>query len=241
MTVAIIVQARMHSTRLPGKVLRKLGTATVLHHVLTRCAAIPESDVVVCAIPENADCDPIAEEAASAGAVIVRGSESDVLDRYYKAALAVNADTIMRVTSDCPLIDPTVCGAVLALRHSKSADYAANNIPHSFPHGLDCEAFTFDALSRAAQAATDAHDREHVTPWLRRHESLSLANLSTSQLEYSEQRWTLDFPEDYEFFRAVWSAMDQDRIPGWEEVAALVASRPDIDAINASRKLARPS
>lgn len=241
MTTAVVVQARMHSTRLPGKVLRELGGRTVLDHVLRRCAAIPGCDVVVCAIPEDEDCQPIADEAGRAGARVVRGSEQDVLARYLKAADAVGADVVMRVTSDCPLIDPVVCGEVLALRQAKGAEYAANNMPHSFPHGLDCEAFTFAALLRAAQTATEAHDREHVTPWLRRHESVSRANLATSQLEYSEQRWTLDFPEDYEFFRAVWSALDQDRIPGWKEVAALVASRPDIDAINASRKQVRAS
>jgi len=236
MTTAIVVQARMHSTRLPGKVLRELGGRTVLDHVLRRCAAISGCDVVVCAIPEDRDCQPIADEAERAGAHVVRGPEQDVLARYLKAASAVSADIVMRVTSDCPLIDPIVCGEVLALRQAKGADYAANNMPHSFPHGLDCEAFTFDALSRAAREATDAHDREHVTPWLRRHESVSRANFATSLHAYSAQRWTLDFPEDYEFFRAVWSAMDQERIPGWQEVAALVAARPDIEAINAIRK-----
>jgi spore coat polysaccharide biosynthesis protein SpsF len=241
MTVAIIVQARMHSTRLPGKVLRKLGAATVLRHVLKRCAAIPGSDVVVCAIPENADCDPIAEEAASAGAVIVRGSESDVLGRYHKAALAVSADTIMRVTSDCPLIDPAVCGQVLALRKQENADYASNNMPPSFPHGLDCEAFTIKSLANAAQSASEAHDREHVTPWLRRDTNVRRANLSTPCKEFSGQRWTLDFPEDYDFFQAVWAAMDQSATPSWETVAALVASRPEIASLNAMHRQARTS
>jgi spore coat polysaccharide biosynthesis protein SpsF len=241
MTTAAIVQARMSSTRLPGKVLRKLGDATVLHHVLSRCAAVPGCDVVVCAIPEGNDCEPIAKEAEAAGAVVVRGSETDVLDRYYKSAQAVHADVILRVTSDCPLIDPVVCGNVLALRKSESADYACNNMPSSFPHGLDCEAFTMSALTKAAQAATDAADREHVTPWLRREAGVKRANLSASQSEYADQRWTLDYPEDYEFFRAVWGAMDQSGVPSWKEVAALVASRPDISSLNAIRRPARPA
>ncbi len=239
MKTAVIVQARMSSTRLPGKVLRDLGGKTVLYHVLRRCAAARGCDVVVCAIPDDPDCEPIAQEAVAAGAVVVRGSETDVLDRYYKAARAVQADTVMRVTSDCPLIDPAVCGEVLALRERENADYASNNMPPSFPHGLDCEAFTMTALERAAHAATDAFDREHVTPWLRRNTEVKRANLAAPSREYAEQRWTLDFPEDYEFFQAVWAASDLSRMPGWLEIAALVASRSDIAAINAKRKQVR--
>lgn len=239
MTTAIIVQARMHSTRLPGKVLRELGGKTVLHHVLRRCAAVPGCDMVVCAIPESADCQPIAEEAEAAGAVVARGSETDVLDRYLQAARLVKADIVMRVTSDCPLIDPEVCGEVLALRARERADYACNNMPPSFPHGLDCEAFTMAALEQAARAATEAHDREHVTPWLRRAAGVKRANLAAPSREFAGQRWTLDFPEDYDFFRAVWAASEQDRLPGWREIAALVAARPDIAALNANRKQAR--
>ncbi|MCW5675920.1 MAG: glycosyltransferase family protein [Xanthobacteraceae bacterium] len=238
MTAAIIVQARMHSTRLPGKVLLKLGEETVLHHVLRRCAAVEGCDVVVCAIPEAADCDPIADEAKRAGAVAIRGSETDVLGRYYKAATAVDATIIMRVTSDCPLIDPEVCGEVLALRACEHADYASNNMPPSFPHGLDCEAFTFAALEAAANTATENLDREHVTPWLRRNEALRRANLAAPTREFSAQRWTLDFPEDYEFFRAVWAKLPPRELVGWREVAALVANDPTLAAINARH--ARP-
>lgn len=238
MTTAIIVQARMHSTRLPGKVLLKLGEETVLHHVLRRCAAVQGCDVVVCAIPEGADCDPIADEAKRAGVAAIRGSETDVLGRYYKAATAVDATIIMRVTSDCPLIDPEVCGEVLALRAREHADYASNNMPPSFPHGLDCEAFTFAVLEAAANMATEKPDREHVTPWLRRKEALRRVNLAASSREFFAQRWTLDFPEDYEFFRAVWAKLPPRELVGWKEVATLVAADPELAAINARH--ARP-
>jgi spore coat polysaccharide biosynthesis protein SpsF (cytidylyltransferase family) len=106
MTIAIIVQARYGSTRLPGKIMRPLGGATVLRRVLDRCARIPGADVVVCAIPDTDENEPVAAEAARAGAVVVRGDERDVLARYAKAASAVGADMVMRVTSDCPFIDP---------------------------------------------------------------------------------------------------------------------------------------
>ena len=112
MRVATIIQARMGSTRLPGKVLLDLGGRTVLARVIERALMIPGCDVVVCAVPESADDNPVAEEAARAGAVVTRGSTTDVLDRYWRAAQAVEADAIMRITSDCPLIDPAVCGAL---------------------------------------------------------------------------------------------------------------------------------
>lgn len=225
----------MGSTRLPGKVMRPLGDTTVLGQVLRRCAAIPGIDIVVCATGTGAADDPIGDEAASHGAVVSRGSPDDVLARYLGAARQVAADIVMRVTSDCPLIDPAVCGAVLALRCEAGADYAANNMPPSFPHGLDCEAFTSAALARAASVATDPHDREHVTPWLRRAEGLARANLAGPGGDLVHRRWTLDYPEDFDFFTAVFAALPDAATAGWREVLALVEARPDIAALNAVR------
>jgi len=133
---ACIIQARLGSTRLPGKVLETLGDAPVLEHVLRRCQAIEGVDEVVCATVEGADGDAVATLADNLDIAVYRGSESDVLARYHGAAHAVGADVVMRVTSDCPLIDPEVCAAVLKLREEADADYAANNMPPSWPHGL---------------------------------------------------------------------------------------------------------
>src|SRR5439155_5489828 len=110
--------------------------------------------------------DSLIAPAESVGAVVVRGSALDVLSRCAKGDAAVRATTVMRVTSDCPLIDPQVCGSVLRLREREGADYASNNIEPSFPHGLDCEAFTSAALAEAAARAIESYDREHVTPWI---------------------------------------------------------------------------
>ena len=148
MTTAIVVQARMGSTRLPGKVLKPLAGTTVLEEMLRRCRAIPGADIVVCAIPEDAADDPLIAPAKRAGAVVARGSASDVLSRYRKAADQVDADIVVRITSDCPLTDPSLCGEVIALREARGVDYAANNMPPGFPHGLDCEAFTAASLRR---------------------------------------------------------------------------------------------
>jgi spore coat polysaccharide biosynthesis protein SpsF len=232
---ACIVQARMGSTRLPGKIMMPLGDTTVLGQVLRRCASIPGIDVVVCATGTVAADDRVCDEAARHGALVHRGSPDDVLARYHGAARQVGADVVMRVTSDCPLIDPAVCGAVLALRREARADYAANNMPPSFPHGLDCEAFTAAALARAMAEARDPHDREHVTPWLRREVGLLRVNLDGPGGDLVHRRWTLDYPEDFDFFTAVFAALDDAATAGWREVLALVEARPEIAALNAVR------
>lgn len=236
MTVAVIVQARWGSTRLPGKVLQPLGGATALKRVLDRCARIPGADVVVCAVPDTIDSDPIATEARRAGAVVVRGSEKDVLARYSKAASYIGAETVMRVTSDCPFIDPALCGRVLSLFEETGADYASNTMPASWPHGLDCEVFPARLLHWAERLAELPPEREHVTPWMREHEGFMRAALVGPGGGIARMRWTLDYPEDYDFFCAVYQALgERAATASAAELAALVMRRPDIPAINAIR------
>ncbi|MGQ0662585.1 MAG: cytidylyltransferase domain-containing protein [Pseudomonadota bacterium] len=238
---AVIVQARMASTRLPGKVLLELAGHTALAHVLQRCRAIAGVDAVVCATTEAPDSQAIVAEALQCGALVYRGSECDVLARYYEAARSIGADIVMRVTSDCPLIDPEICGRVLALVEREGTDYACNNMPPMWPHGLDCEAFTFAALERAAAEAKAPEEREHVTPWMRRQPGLRRANLAGPGGALPDCRWTLDYPDDYAFFRAVFG-----RLPGWPavpgmgEVLAVLASHPEIAALNAGRSARSP-
>jgi spore coat polysaccharide biosynthesis protein SpsF len=233
---AVIVQARMGSSRLPGKVTQELAGRTVLHHVLNRCRAIPGADVVLCAVPDEAASAPLVAVAAECSAQVFRGSESDVLGRYLGAARAARADIIMRVTSDCPLIDPQICGKVLALRASESADYASNNQPVSFPHGLDCEAFTAAALAHAAASTQEPYDREHVTPWLRRAPHLRRANLASGESSLTVHRWTLDYPEDLAFFRAVFAALPKQSPGHMRDVLAVLSADPRIAEINAGRR-----
>ncbi len=233
MTTAIIVQARMASTRLPGKVLERLAGETVLAHVLRRCAAIDGGDVVCCAIPESADCDAVAEEAGRCGARVFRGSENDVLDRYHRAAGDCDADVVMRVTSDCPLIDPDVCGCLLWLFRDQGVDYACNNSPPGWPHGLDCEVFTAAALARAAIEASTPGEREHVTPWLRAHPDIRRASLAGPGGDSAAMRWTLDYPEDLAFFTALFELLPAPpAIAGFEEIVTLLRANPHIAAIN---------
>jgi glutamate-1-semialdehyde 2,1-aminomutase/spore coat polysaccharide biosynthesis protein SpsF len=233
---AVIVQARTGSTRLPGKVLRKLGAKTVLAHVLDRCASVKGADAVVCATSTLPQDDPVAAEAARTGAHVFRGSESDVLERYLAAARSVDADVVLRVTADCPLIDPDVCAAVIALRSSAGADYASNNMPRLYPHGLDCEAFRVAALAEAAAATSDPFDHEHVTPWLRRKLGLKRANLVGPGWPASMHRWTLDYPEDLDFFSAIFAALPEPETARMQDVLSLLAARPDIAALNAKHR-----
>lgn len=169
-----------------------LSGEPVIRHVLRRCQEIPGVDTVICTVPDHPSSKPIVREALALDCRVHRGPENDVLTRYYGAAMSVGADVVMRVTGDCPLIDPEICGRVLALL-TGDIEYASNLMPRGFPDGLDCEAFTFPALSRTFLEATDTYDREHVTSWMQR-------NCKTANLPGGgdpDLRWTLDTLEDY--------------------------------------------
>ena len=236
MIAAVIVQARMASTRLPGKVLLPLGDGTVLDQVLMRCQAIREVDRVVCAIPDTRDCDTIATTAGAHGVDVFRGSTEDVLARHLGAAKAVDADFILRVTSDCPMIDPAVCADVLSLVRNGGADFACNNMPPLWPHGLDCEAVTIDWLARAESEATDSYAREHVMPWIRNHAEVRKVNLVGPGGNATDQRWTIDEQSDYEFLRAIWPLLPAGP-EGWAYRTPLdiVNTHPGLTSINAGK------
>jgi len=240
MTFAIIIQARMASSRLPGKVLLDLAGRTVLSHVVGRCRAIRNADVVCCAVSENRDSDIVAQESERCGATVFRGSELDVLDRYYHAAVSLNAQVVLRVTSDCPLIDPQIAEKVVDLLIKEKADFATNNLPPSWPHGLDCEAFTFSWLERAFNEATDSDEREHVSPFMRRHPDARIVNLEGPGGKLIDQRWTLDYPEDLEFLRALLSELPSlPQIPSMATVLEVLKKRSDIFDLNRIRTTTR--
>lgn len=235
MTRAVIVQARFGSSRFPGKVLMPLGGRPALAAVLDRCARIPGIDVVVCAVAHDRASDPVAAVARECGAVVFRGSEHDVLGRYAAAAGAVGADVVMRVTSDCPLIDPMLAGEVLSVLDETGADYACNNLPPLWPHGLDCDAFHVEHLARAAAEAYLPFDREHVTTWLKRDPRLHRINVAGPGRGLERLRWTLDHPEDYAFFQLVWQALgNRVAVASTAEILALLARRPQIAAVNSA-------
>ncbi len=197
MTSGIIVQARMNSTRFPGKVMALLDGQPVLWHVLTRAKQIGP-DVIVAA-PCQPETNPIVALAQSLGCKIFIGHEHDVLRRYAGAAKEFNLDIIMRITADCPRIDPDVCKEVLGA--VPDVDYACNVMPRTYEAGLDCEAFTRGALVCADNEAMDASDREHVTPWMQRNVP-SRANIESGNPARAETNWCIDTPEQLEAMNA---------------------------------------
>lgn len=231
-SVAVIAQARIGSSRLPGKVLKTIGGRSVLAHVLARAKAIPGADVVCCATTTEAADDMVAAEAERSGAKVFRGSPDDVLDRYAQAAAMLEASIVMRITCDCPLLDASVCDAVIQLRRDRDADYAANNLTATWPHGLDCEVFTVKALSQAHALARTPYEREHVTPWMRNNPDLTKTNLEGPGGEVASMRWSLDYPEDLQFFLALNEKADISKLTRWQDVAAVIEAHPALLAIN---------
>lgn len=231
---AVITQARLGSTRLPGKILLDLAGRTVLWHHLKRCCAI-NADVVVCAIPEGPENHKLIKEIKSyrLKVKIVTGPEDDVLLRYWIAASAVKADIIIRVTSDCPLIDPVICDQVVeVLESSPDVQYICNNGFRTWPHGLDCEAFTMSALDLAVTLAVEKDHREHVCPWMKIN--LRCGFIFATE-PVSKGRWVLDYPEDYHFLKALFEYLPS-RLTSCEEIQEILDANPVISSLNALRR-----
>jgi len=232
MNIVAIIQARMGSSRLPGKVLMDLGGEMVLGRVVRRLQRSRHiSKIVVATTTVPAD-EVIVAECDRLEVLCFRGSEHDVLDRYYQAARANAADAVVRITSDCPLIDPELVDETVEVFRDKHADYASNVFPRTYPRGLDTEVFSFDALDRAWREAREAHQREHVTPYLYEHPQIfKLASLSGAA-DYSRYRWTLDTREDLELLRAIYSRFDGRDDFSWKEVLRLMEREPELAELN---------
>jgi len=235
-TVAII-QARMGSTRLPGKIFSKLGEEPALAWVVRAARAAPGIDEVWIATSQNSADDVVAEWAGKHQAPVYRGSEHDVLDRYAGAAKASGADVVVRLTSDCPFLDPQVIGQTARLRAVTDVAYATNVDPPTWPDGLDCEVLTVEALLAAAAEATRPSDREHVTPFVRNNRArFSSECLIAPLFDLARERWTLDTPEDFEFLSAIAERLPADRAPSYLEVLAVLDREPALREINSANR-----
>ncbi|WCL53059.1 cytidylyltransferase domain-containing protein [Gimibacter soli] len=223
MKAVCIVQARRGSSRLPDKILKPIGHTTALESCLKRCLQIPGIDEVICAGVARDEEQPVFDIAAAVGASVFRGDEANVLSRYHGAAVAAGADYVMRITSDCPLVDPGVCGQLLG--SVMDGGYAFGGIA-GFPHGLDCEVFTMAELDRAFRETTSSMEREHVTLGIKNRKENSMLQLVCPQ-QYRELqgdiRLVLDYPEDHAFFDTLFhlagSAIDD---MTWLEVKAFI-------------------
>jgi spore coat polysaccharide biosynthesis protein SpsF len=230
--VVAIVQARMGSTRLPGKVLRRIGTRTMLARVVERTQRASMLDEVVVATTTGADDEAIVAECRRLGVPVFRGKEQDVLDRYWQAARAHQAQMVVRITSDCPLIEPEVIDRVVDAFLHVAPDYASNTLERSYPRGLDTEAVGLAALERAWHEATEAYQRVHVTPYLYQHPELFRLLSVTGDVDRSDYRWTVDTLEDLAFVREVYERLGDDGTIGWMEVLDLLVHEPDLAELN---------
>ena len=232
MRIVAIIQARMGSSRLPGKILLPLARKPVLQRMVERVACSAFAEVVV-ALPDRAIDDPAARLAADAGATVVRGDEDDVLSRYALAARTTRADAIMRITADCPLIDPDVLDGMISVFAGGEFDLVSNARVRTFPRGLDAELFTRDALEAMVGEATTPTCREHVTPFLYANPDRFRIFDYRWATDLSNWRLTLDTREDLDVLTRIYEAAanpDALRLAG---VAAIMDAHPEYHHINA--------
>ena len=231
--VVAIIQARLGSSRLPGKVLCDLAGDSMLARVIARLRATTTIDDVVIATTTQ-DCDDaIVREAERCETPVIRGSEHDVLCRYLVAAAAASADIVVRVTADCPLLDPGVVDSVVTAL-TDDVDYASNTIERSYPRGLDVEALHADTLARLGRIARTAATREHVTAYVMSSPERFTIRQVRAQHDDSDLRWTVDTREDMAAVRAIYARCElAGTIRPYREVVAAVRRAPELCALNA--------
>jgi len=243
-TVAII-QARMGSTRLPEKVLMDIGGEPMLWHVHERASHASLLDKVVVATSTEPADDEVAAFCDEHGIECIRGSETDVLDRYYQTAVEMDADTVVRLTADCPLLSPAVIDRVVREYETNDCEYVSNTINYTHPDGLDVEVFDIETLETAWQEATEPDEREHVTLYIKQSDAFESKNvenvLDMSAYDFIEEgmilRWTVDYPEDMEFIREVYDRLTGDNhwVFDQQSVLELLERTPSLRDINEDR------
>jgi spore coat polysaccharide biosynthesis protein SpsF len=223
----------MGSMRLPGKVLMDLGGETVLARVVRRLGRAKGLDQIVVATTTARSDDAIVRECARLGTLCFRGSEEDVLDRYHQAARYAEASVVVRITSDCPLIEPALVDETIQVLFEQDADHASNVVPRTFPRGLDTEVFTMTALERAWREAQSHYQREHVTPYFYEHPELFRAASHRGPKDYSRHRWTLDTVEDLLLIRTIYARFNNRDDFHWWDAIALMEKEPQLTQLNA--------
>lgn len=251
--IVAIIQGRMSSSRLPGKILADIAGQPMLSRVCLRASRAQALNQIIFATTTDASDDPVAEYCDFSGIPYTRGSLYDVLDRYYQTALQVKADVVVRITADCPVIDPELINDVVNTLLEDEYDFVCNRLPpptqRTYPIGLDVEACTFKALKKAWKEAKEPQQREHVMPYFYEGAQLSVVSRQLSVGEaprgfkiallnhitdFGDYRWTVDTPEDLEFMRAVYENFDGRDDFTWKEVLDLVHDNPELAKINAN-------
>ncbi len=231
MNIVAIVQARMGSTRLPNKVMKPIGGVPMIELLLTRLAKSKQINQIVLATSTDERDTPLVEHVQKLGYTCVRGSESDVLDRYLVAARQAQADVVVRITGDCPLIDPMLVDQAIAQFKAEGVDYLGNVAPASYPDGLDTEVFTLRALERAGRESQDPFDHEHVTPFLRKP-GLFKTGVMLHREDLSGLRWTVDEPADFDVVSKAVAHFAPNIHFSWTEVLDLQRSQAALFAAN---------
>jgi spore coat polysaccharide biosynthesis protein SpsF len=232
MRVVAIIQARMGSTRLPGKVLKDIGGETMLARVVWRARRAKLLDEVVVATTNKSADGPIVSECTKLGVPIFRGDEQDVLDRYYLSAQANRAEAVVRVTSDCPLIDPEIIDDVVRAFLKEKPDYASNTLNHTYPRGLDTEVITMSSLERAWHESNKPYHRSHVTPYIYQNPDLFRLLSVKAEGDYSSHRWTVDTHEDLSFVRSVYGRFENQDTFSWHDVLRVLDREPELVEMN---------
>ena len=239
----VIIQARINSSRLPGKVMKTIDTKPMLSHVLNQVNNSKNVDIVILATSDQSDDDVIEEFCKNQNQICFRGSKNDLLDRYYKCAKQFNLDIIVRITSDCPLIDPELIDKMISHFMKNDNDYYSNNFEKingnwenskcNFPQGMTVEICTFSTLERAWKSASSLSEREHVFPYVQFHPELFNLKNEIFHHDLSYIRCTVDHPEDLEFICKIYELMPKnlDYIT-ISEIETIVKQHPEIVKIN---------
>lgn len=222
----------MGSTRLAGKVLKDIGGETALLRVVNRLRRSKLIESLLVATTNQPADDAIVQLCTRHSVAVFRGEEEDVLDRYYRAGQFARADVVVRVTSDCPLIDPEVTDKTIQAFLDLCPDYASNTLHRTYPRGLDTEVMTAQALEQCWRRATKPYQRSHVTPYIYEHPDLFKLHSVTGEEDHSGYRWTLDTPDDLAFIRAVYQRMGNDDSFHWRQVLALLEREPELVELN---------
>lgn len=236
--IAAVIQARMGSTRLPGKIMKELSGRCILWHVAKRALSADKVDQVIVATTTNPEDDAVEEFCQKNNFLFYRGSNENVLERYYEAAKRFGVEVIVRVTSDCPLIDPSIISLCVEAFKKSGCDYVSNVVPgpRTFPRGLDAEVFSFGALENAYKNASEAHEKEHVTPyiWKNKNGEFKLGETITASAEYARNyRLTIDYSEDFELIKRIYQEFySPDKIIDVKDAIGFLDKNSDIAKIN---------
>lgn len=238
MRVNAIIQARSNSTRFPNKIFAEIDGKPLLWHVVNRLRYSQLIDDIVVATTTNFKDDIVEDWCRKEAIKYFRGSEDNVLNRYYEASMAFSSDVIVRITADDPFKEPKVIDKVIRKLLDEKFDLVTNNFPPSFPEGLDCEAFTFDVLQTMEHCAQNHFEREHVTQYAYHNSDKFKIGNVTSDRNLSHLRWTIDSEEDYEMVKAIYEKR-KNNVTGillMDEILKILEDNPDIAMINSKVK-----